>query len=71
MEKLTNDEKLELELYVEEIIHSEIQKIINQESKDIIKRLEKKIDLETNVDKLAERILCRSKIKGFVESIRI
>jgi len=69
MISLTEEEKLELGIYIEQIVQEEIQKIIKQEAKEISKKIESKVDLETNATALANRILAKSKIRGFVDSI--
>lgn len=55
---LTENEKLELSIFAEKIIREEVKEIIMS-----------KIDLETNINKLTDRLLSKSKIKGFVGSI--
>ena len=69
MVNLTDDEKLELGIYIEQVIREELQKIIKQEARDISQKIESRVDLETNINTLTNRILAQSKIKGFVESI--
>ncbi len=69
MVNLTEEEKLELGIYIERVIQEEIQKIVKQEAKEIGKKIESKVDLETNINTLTSRILAKSKVKGFVESI--
>ena len=69
MVNLTDDEKLELGIYIEQVIREELQKIIKQEARDISQKIESRVDLETNINTLTNRILAKSKIKGFVESI--
>lgn len=69
MINLTDEEKLELGIYIEKVIQESIQKRVNQEAKEISKRIETKINIETNVDTLVSRILAKSKVKGFVDSI--
>ena len=69
MVKLTKEEKLELGIYIEQVIHEELEKIIKQEAKNISEEIETKVDLETNVNTLTNRILNKSKIQGFAENI--
>lgn len=69
MTTLTDDEKLELGIYIEEVIQKELQRLINQEGKDISKKIESKVALETKINTLTNRLLSKSRIKGFVESI--
>ncbi len=71
MTTLTDDEKLELGIYIEEVIQKELQRLINQEGKDISKKIESKVALETKINTLTNRLLSKSRIKGFVESISI
>ncbi len=69
MVNLTDDEKLELGIYIEQVIREELQKLIKQEARDISQKIEARVDLETNINTLTNRILAKSKIRGFVESI--
>lgn len=69
MAKLTDDEKLELGVYIEQVIHEEIQKLIKKEAREISRELEAKVNIETNVNTLISKILAKSKVKGFTESI--
>lgn len=69
MAKLTDDEKLELGVYIEQVIHEEIQKLVKKEASAISRELESKVNLETNVNTLISKILAKSKVKGFTESI--
>lgn len=69
MANLTDDEKLELGIYIEQVVHEEIEKIVKKEAREISRDLESRVNLETNVDTLISKILSKSKIKGFTESI--
>lgn len=69
MTNLTEDERLELGIYIEKVIQEELQKIIKQEGKSISQKIESKVNLETNIDKLTSRILAKSQVRGFTESI--
>jgi len=69
MNNLTDEERLQLGLYIEKVVQEEIQRIVKQETKEIGKELERKIDLETNVNTLISKILVKSKVKGFIENI--
>ncbi len=57
MTDLTENEKLELSAFAEKIIKEEVQKIIS------------KIDIETDINKLTNRLLSKSRIKGLVGTI--
>ena len=70
MVNLTDDEKLELGIYIEQVIHEEIQKIIQQEARAISQKIESQVELETNITTLTDKILSKSSIKGFAGSIR-
>ena len=50
MVNLTDDEKLELGIYIEQVIREELQKIIKQEARDISQKIESRVDLETNIN---------------------
>ncbi len=69
MANLTDDEKLELGIYIEQVVHEEIEKIVKKEAREISRDLESRVNLETNVDTLISKILSKSKVKGFTESI--
>ena len=69
MVNLTDDEKLELGIYIERVIREELQKIVKEEGRNISQKIESRVDLETNIDKLISKILAKSKVKGFTESI--
>lgn len=69
MANLTDDEKLELGIYIEQVVHEEIEKIVKKEAREISRDLESKVNLETNIDTLISKILSKSKVKGFTESI--
>lgn len=69
MVNLTDEERLELGIFIEQLIHDEIEKIINKEATQIGKKIEDKVDLETKVSTLTSRILTKSKVTGFVNSI--
>lgn len=69
MINLTEEEKLELGIYIEKIIQDEIQKIVKNEAKEISKKIESKVNLETNINTLTSKILAKSKVKGFVDDI--
>lgn len=69
MVNFTEDERLELGIYIEQVIQEEIEKIVKLESKEISKKIESKVNLETNINTLTSRILAKSKVKGFVDSI--
>jgi phage-related protein len=69
MANLTEDEKLELGIYIEKVIREELQKIISNEAKKISREIESRVNLETNINTLTNRILSKSKINGFVDSI--
>lgn len=66
---LTDEQKIELEIYIERVIREEIQKIVKQEANVISKKIETQFDLETKIDALTNRVLAKSRIKGFVDSI--
>ena len=44
MVNLTDDEKLELGIYIEQVIHEEIQKIIQQEARAISQKIESQVE---------------------------
>lgn len=69
MANLTDEERLELGIFIEKVIHDEIKKIVDKESNNIVKKIEDKVDLETKVNTLISRILTKSKVTGFVNSI--
>jgi len=69
MVNLTDEQKIELEIYIERVIREEIQKIVKQEANVISKKIETQFDLETKIDALTNRVLAKSRIKGFVDSI--
>lgn len=69
MINLTENERLELENYIENVIKEEIEKTIKKQAIDISQKIESRVNFETDINTLTNRILAKSKIKGFTESI--
>lgn len=65
MENLTDDQKLELLNYIEEVVRDEINKIVNSKAENINKQLEQRV----NIDLLVTKIFAKSKVRGYTDSI--
>lgn len=70
MVNLTDDGKLELGIYIEQVIREELQKIINQESNKIKQDIEDRINIESNVERLINKLLAKGNIKNLTQSIK-
>ena len=67
MANLTEEEKLELEIYIEKVI----KELIDNKTIEISKNIEEKIQLETNIAKLTNRVLAKSKVRSLSDSVAI
>lgn len=71
MANLTEEEKLELEIYIEKVIKEVLKELIDNKTIEISKNIEEKIQLETNVAKLTNRVLAKSKVRSLSDSVAI
>lgn len=71
MANLTEKEKLELEIYIEKVIKEVLKELIDNKTIEISKNIEEKIQLETNVAKLTNRVLAKSKVRSLSDSVAI
>lgn len=71
MANLTEEEKLELESYIEKVIKEVLKELIDNKTIEISKNIEEKIQLETTVAKLTNRVLAKSKVRNLSDSVAI
>lgn len=71
MANLTEEEKLELEIYIEKVIKEVLKELIDNKANEISKNIEEKIQLETNIAKLTNRVLAKSKVRSLSDSVAI
>lgn len=71
MANLTEEEKLELEIYIEKVIKEVLKELIDNKTIEISKNIEEKIQLETNIAKLTNRVLAKSKVRSLSDSVAI
>lgn len=69
MSNLEEDEKIELGIYIDEVIETKLEKFLRDESKKIAKNLESRVNIETNVDALVNKIVNKNKVRGLTDSI--
>lgn len=71
MANLTEEEKLELEIYIKKVIKEVLKELIDNKTIEISKNIEEKIQLETNIAKLTNRVLAKSKVRSLSDSVAI
>ena len=71
MANLTEKEKLELEIYIEKVIKEVLKELIDNKTIEISKNIEEKIQLETNIAKLTNKVLAKSKVRSLSDSVAI